>query len=169
MTDIWISKLTIIGSDNGLVPGQHQAIIRTNAGILLIESLGTNFNEILISIHFYQRKCTWKCRQRNSVHFVWAPMCYVWVDYCFSFVFLINTISSEMGLCFFNVQLYMIVIYPNRARHWGLSNLARGRCIRSWIFITMRKIWFWKKNNKIYNFSVFLSIWDCHKIKCWKQ
>ena len=27
------SKLTIIGSDNGLAPGQHQAIIWTNAGI----------------------------------------------------------------------------------------------------------------------------------------
>ena len=41
-----ISKLTIIGSDNGLLPGRHQAIIWTNAGMLLIESLGTNFSEI---------------------------------------------------------------------------------------------------------------------------
>ena len=31
---------------NDLSPGQHQAIIWTNAGILLIEPLGTNFNEI---------------------------------------------------------------------------------------------------------------------------
>ena len=31
-----ISKLTTIGSDDGLSPGWHQAIIRTNAGILLI-------------------------------------------------------------------------------------------------------------------------------------
>ena len=30
-----VSKLTIIGSDNGLSPGQHQAIIWTNARILL--------------------------------------------------------------------------------------------------------------------------------------
>ena len=34
-------------------PGRRQAIIRTNAGILLIESLGTNFNEILIEIHIF--------------------------------------------------------------------------------------------------------------------
>ena len=34
---IFISKLTIIGSDNGLAPGRHQAIIWTNAAILLIE------------------------------------------------------------------------------------------------------------------------------------
>ena len=31
-----VSKLTIIGSDNGLSPGRRQAIIWTNAGILLI-------------------------------------------------------------------------------------------------------------------------------------
>ena len=30
----------IIGSDNGLSPGRRQAIIWTNAGILLIGSLG---------------------------------------------------------------------------------------------------------------------------------
>ena len=50
---IWTSggKLTIIGLDNGLSPGRRQAIIRTNVGILLIGSQGTNFNEILIEIH----------------------------------------------------------------------------------------------------------------------
>ena len=30
------SKPTIIGSDNGFSPGQRQAIIGTNAGLLLI-------------------------------------------------------------------------------------------------------------------------------------
>ena len=47
---ICISKLTFIGSDNGLLPGQRQAIIWTNAGILLIQTLGTNFSEILSEI-----------------------------------------------------------------------------------------------------------------------
>ena len=50
MTHICISKLTIIGSDNGLLPDQRQAIIWTNAGFLLIGPLGTNFSEILIEI-----------------------------------------------------------------------------------------------------------------------
>ena len=36
MIYIYISKLTIIGWDNGLSPGLDQAIISTNAGILLI-------------------------------------------------------------------------------------------------------------------------------------
>ena len=50
MTHIYVSKITIIGSDNGLSPGRRQAIIWTNAGILLIGPLGTNFSEILIEI-----------------------------------------------------------------------------------------------------------------------
>ena len=50
MTHIWVNKLTIIGSDNGLSPERRQAIIWTNAGILLIGPLGTNFGEILIEI-----------------------------------------------------------------------------------------------------------------------
>ena len=48
MTHICVSKLTITGPDNGLAPGQHQAIIWTSAGILLIRTLGTNFGEISI-------------------------------------------------------------------------------------------------------------------------
>ena len=44
---ICISKLTIIGSDNGLFPGWWQAIIWTNAGILLTGPLEPNFSEIL--------------------------------------------------------------------------------------------------------------------------
>ena len=50
MTHICVSKLTIIGSDNGLSPNRRQAIIWTNAGLLLIGPLGTNFIEILIEI-----------------------------------------------------------------------------------------------------------------------
>ena len=56
VTHIHISKLTIIGSDNGLVPGWHQAIIWTNAGILLIWTLGTNFSEIVGEIHTFSFK-----------------------------------------------------------------------------------------------------------------
>ena len=49
VTHICVSKLTIIGSDNGLSPDRRQAIIWTNAGLsLLIGPLGTNFSEILI-------------------------------------------------------------------------------------------------------------------------
>ena len=50
VTHICVNKLTIIGSDNGLSPDRCQAIIWTNAGILLIGPLGTNISEILIEI-----------------------------------------------------------------------------------------------------------------------
>ena len=53
VTHICVSKLAIIGSDNGLSPSQRQAIIWTNAGILLIGPLGTNFNETSIEIHTF--------------------------------------------------------------------------------------------------------------------
>ena len=53
VTQICVSKFTIIGSDKGLSPGRHQAIIWTNAGILLIGHLGTHFSEILIGIQTF--------------------------------------------------------------------------------------------------------------------
>ena len=43
----------MIGSDNGLSPGRHRAIIWTNAGMLLIGPWGTNFSEILIEIQTF--------------------------------------------------------------------------------------------------------------------
>ena len=53
---ICTSKLTIIGSDNGSLPGHHRAIIWINAGILLIGPLGTNFNEVSSDIHTFSFK-----------------------------------------------------------------------------------------------------------------
>ena len=56
ITQICVSKLTIAGSDNGLSPGRRQAIIWTNAGILLIGPLAINFSEILIEIQIFSFK-----------------------------------------------------------------------------------------------------------------
>ena len=50
VTHICVIKLTTIGSDNVLAPGRRQAMIWTQAGILLIGPLETNFSEILIEI-----------------------------------------------------------------------------------------------------------------------
>ena len=71
VTHICVSNITAIGSDSGLSPGRRKAIIRTNAGILLIEPLGTNFNEILMKIHIFSFK---------KIHFKmssgkWRPFC----------------------------------------------------------------------------------------------
>ena len=57
-THICVSELTINGSDNGLSPGRRQAIIWTNAGILFIEPIRTNFSETVIEIDtFSLKKC----------------------------------------------------------------------------------------------------------------
>ena len=71
VTHICVGKLTNIGSDNGLAPSRRQAIIWTNAGILLIRPLGTNFSEFLIIIHTFSF---------NKMHLKmssakWRPFC----------------------------------------------------------------------------------------------
>ena len=53
VTHICVSKITIIGSDNGLSPGRRQAIILTNDGILLTGPLRTNFSGIWIQINTF--------------------------------------------------------------------------------------------------------------------
>ena len=55
-THICVSKVSIIGSDNGLSPGRRQAIIWTNAGLLSIGPIETNFNEISMEIHTFSFK-----------------------------------------------------------------------------------------------------------------
>ena len=71
VTHICVSKLTTIGSDNGLSPGRRQANIWTNAGILLIGPLGTNFIEILIRIQTFSFK---KMHLKMSSA-KWRPFC----------------------------------------------------------------------------------------------
>ena len=65
------SKLTINGSDNGMSPGRHQAIIWTNAGILLIGTLGTNFSEIFIKI----RTFSFTKMHLKMLSVKWRPFC----------------------------------------------------------------------------------------------
>ena len=70
-THICVRKITIIGSDNGLSPGRRQVIIWTNARILLIGPLRTNFREILIGIQTFSfRKMHLKISSAK-----WRPFC----------------------------------------------------------------------------------------------
>ena len=72
VTYICISKLTISGSDNGLSPGRRQAIIWTNAGILLIRNLRTNFSGILMEIHTF----SFKKMHLKMLSAKWRPFCH---------------------------------------------------------------------------------------------
>ena len=71
VTHICIGNLTIIGSDNGLLPGRRQAITWTNVGILLIGPLGTNFSEMLIEIHTF----AFKKIHLKMLSGKWRPFC----------------------------------------------------------------------------------------------
>ena len=83
VTHICVTKLTIIGSDNGLSPDRRQAIIWTNAGILLIGPLGTKFSEILIDIWIFSFK---KMHLKMSSG-KWRPSCLG-----------LNVLSSEVSI-----------------------------------------------------------------------
>ena len=65
---ICMSKLNIIGSDNGLSPARYQAIIWTNDVLLSPRPYGMKF--YLKFKGFHSRKYIWKCRLRK-----WRPFC----------------------------------------------------------------------------------------------
>ena len=71
VTHICVSKLTNIGSDNGLSSCRRQTIIWTNAGMSFIGPLGTNFSEILIEIRTFSFK---KMHLKMSSG-KWRPFC----------------------------------------------------------------------------------------------
>ena len=71
VTHICVGNLTIIGSDNGLLPYRRQAIIWTNDGILLIGHVGTNFSEISIAILTF----SFKKIHLKPLSVKWRPFC----------------------------------------------------------------------------------------------
>ena len=92
VTHICVSKLAIISSDNGLLPGQRETIIWTNAGILLIGPLGTNFIDIWIEIqifsfrkmHLKMASAKWHpfCLGLNALkeRLTWEQLHYLWLN-----------------------------------------------------------------------------------------
>ena len=71
LTPICISELTTFGSDNGLLPGRHQAIIWTNAGILLIGPSRTNISDNFFEMHTF----SWKNMHLKMLSGKWWPFC----------------------------------------------------------------------------------------------
>ena len=141
MTHIWVSKLTITDSDNGLLPGRCQAIIWTNAGILLMGPLRIHFNEILIEIHIFSfTKMHLKVSSGK-----WRPSC------------LSLNVLTHWGLV---IHTCVIELNHHWSRKWLVICSApshyfnQGWCIVSW---TPRK--------KLY----FLFCFDFYSRKCiWK-
>ena len=113
VTHICVSKLTIIGSDNGLSPDRRQAIIWINAGLLLIGPLGTNFTEILIEIRAFSFK-----KMRLKVSFAkWRP-------FCLGLNVLIEILSfslKKMRLKMSSAKWRPFCLGLNELTHWGLD------------------------------------------------
>ena len=116
VTHICVTYLTIIASDNGLSPSRRQAIIWTNAGILLIRSLGTNFSEILIEIHIFSFK---------KMHLkMWSGK---WRPFCLG-LNVLNISWYELSLHWFTAFIYIDQgqIYAHR-RRYGDNIILIGR------------------------------------------
>ena len=65
------ASVATIGSDEGLSSGWRQAIIWTNAGILLFRNLGTNYSELLIEICIF----SFNIMQLKMSSVKWRPFC----------------------------------------------------------------------------------------------
>ena len=118
---ICVSKLTIIGSYNGLSPGWPQTIIWANAGILTIVPWRTNFSEISIETHIFaltgnHYKWDWPKSQfsmpDDSATVVWLRNLKVGNVYLFNF--LQNTLKK---LSFWKWEIKKLdnVIFPSSA------------------------------------------------------
>ena len=116
VTHICVSKLIIIGSDNGLAPERRQAIIWTIARILFIGTLGTYFSQILSEIHTFSFK---KMRLKVSST-KWRPFCLG-----------LNELNASGMYCIllkaYNHQCYLIWF---KCLRFLLHGLHESRCLK---------------------------------------
>ena len=121
---ICVGKLTSIVSDNDLSPGRRQAIVWTNAGILLIWPSGTNFNETLIEIHAFSfKKMHLKMSSRK-----WRPF-YLRLNVLI--VMEISFVKLDPDLCatFVVAVFYVISCYVEKSMRpfvFTFNNLTRS-------------------------------------------
>ena len=121
VTHICLSKLTIIGSDNALSPGRHQAIIRTNAGILLIGPFGTNFSEMLIKTLTFSLKKT----RLKVLSAKWRPFCLG-----------LNVLKHLFLHSYWNFHWNLFQMVQFICHHW-LLNKRLSKQSWGWLFETL--------------------------------
>ena len=113
---ICVGNLTIIGPDNGLLPGRHQAIIWTNAGILLIGPWGTNFSEILIGIQTFSLQKM----QLKMASAKWRPFC-LGLN-----VLKLGFAVAIPGYCSCHFSHHASISYSGLARHISRVSCQKG-------------------------------------------
>ena len=120
VTHICVSKLTNIGSDDGLSHGRRQAIIWTNAGILLIRTLGTYFSEIRGKILSFSFK---------KMHLKMSSA--KWRPFSFGLSELITTMdATRMGCPGVSLKYFLFC----DVRHIFVSPFSHNRSADTWIF-----------------------------------
>ena len=142
VTHICVGKLTIIDSDNGLSPGRRQAIIWTNAGILLIGHLGTNFSEILIAIqtfsfkkmHLKMSSAKWRlfCLGLNVLsHWYYSSQIYISVTDSRHYN---DVIMSTVASLITSLAIVYSTVYSDadQRKHPSSASLAFVRGIHRW-------------------------------------
>ena len=100
MTHIYVSKLTIIGSDNGLSPSRRLVIIGTYDGIMLVRNWWTNFSEIL------RDSCI--VIQENSFEYIVCELSAIlsWPQY-------VNTLRPWQNGCNFAVDIFVVMFHDD--------------------------------------------------------
>ena len=150
VTHVCVSKPTTIDSDNGLAPGRRQAIIWTNAGILLIGPLGTNPSEILSEIYTFSLK---KMHLKKSSG-KWRPFCLglnvLTVTYITDNFGKQNSDTLEVSCSVSHIRLRVgmdsvFIINDILSSNWLMLDKYRCRwCYHSWIcsliYLFTRKI-----------------------------
>ena len=150
------SNLTIIGSDNGLSPGWHQAIIWTNAGILLIWTLGKNFSDIVSKIHTFSLKkmllkmLSTKCQFSESHSSEFALQLRECKSYFSLFEWkqklnLMSGVHDKVYICLFGTETFSITSLAETLEHllWHL-------------YCSTGESWFWHWG------TVLLWHWDIY-------
>ena len=164
VTHICVSKLTITGSDNGLSPDLRQAIIWTNAGLLLIGPLGTNFSEILIEILTFSFK---KMRLKVSSA-KWRPFCLGLnvLNLTVNIVHLVEIIPKQHSIITvtsswtrWRLDCLLHRLFRCRSkRHQSSTLLACVRVIHQWPVPVI-----WASNGKMFPFDDVIMAFVTHK------
>ena len=101
VTHICANKLTIIGSYKSLSYVWRQAIILANAGILLVDPVGTNFSEVFFLIHTLAFR---------KMHF--KMLCGKWRAFCLG----INVLTHCGYYCLFTQSSICAYVYKRHNR-----------------------------------------------------
>ena len=130
VTHICVDKLTITVSDNGLSPGRRQAIIWTNARILLTGPLGTNCSEILIEIDTF----SFKKIHLKTLSAKWRPFCLglnVLIKMPFKWWYACCGHFGQMHLWICG-SVFLVSPVPIGVGPWPVAMSAGLWCVRGW-------------------------------------